>query len=99
MSKLALGIELLDRLEHAVGAARVIGPRHQGLTAGEQDRVAHRLGVGGNHHRPAIGLDRAAPDMHDHRLAGDIGERLVGEPGRFQSCRDDDKAVGHSQVR
>src|SRR5581483_6667762 len=94
---LALGVEGLDGLEHAVGTARVIGPCHQGLTASTQDRIAHRLCIGCDHDRPATRLGRAAPDMHDHRLAGNVGKRLVRKPCRFQSGRYNDKAICHER--
>ena len=56
------------------------GPCHQGLAAGKADCLADGLIVGDHHHGTAFGLDRAAPDMDDHGLAGDIGERLVRQP-------------------
>jgi hypothetical protein len=71
----------------------MIWSRYQGLTAGEKDRIPHRLRVGCDHDRTAIGLDRAPPDMDDHRLARDIRHRLIGQPRRFQPCRNDDQAV------
>ena len=58
----------------------VVGPCHQGLAAGKADCLADGLVVGHHHHGAAFGLDRAAPDMDDHGLAGDIGERLVRQP-------------------
>ena len=58
----------------------MIGARHQGLAAGQPHRLADGLVVGDHHHGPAFGLDRAAPDMDDHGLAGDIGEWLVRQP-------------------
>ena len=58
----------------------MVGTRHQGLAAGEADCLADGLIVGDHHHGTAFGLDRAAPDMDDHGLAGDIGERLVRQP-------------------
>ena len=73
----ALGIEPRHGLENAVGPAEVVGPCHQGLAAGKADRLADGLVVGHHHHRAAFGLDSAAPDMDDHGLAGDVGERLV----------------------
>ena len=46
-------------------------------------------------HRPDLGGLRAPHHMHDHRLAGDIGERLAGQPGRGHAGRDENERVGH----
>ena len=56
---------------------------YQSVTARQQDCIADRFGVGRYHHRSAIGLDRASPDMHDHGLAGDLDEWLAGQSGGF----------------
>ena len=64
--------------------ARMVGPRHQGLAAGGRHCLADfGLIVGDHHHRTAFGLHRAAPDMHDHGLAGDLGQGLVRQPCRL----------------
>ena len=39
--------------------------------------------------RPMSGLDRAAPDMDDHRLAVDVGERLARQAGRGHAGGDE----------
>ena len=48
----------------------------------------HRLGDlrlgAGDHHRPHARLVRPAPDVHDHRLARDRGQRLPGQAGRAE---------------
>ena len=80
---LPLRIDPGDSLENAIRAAHVIGARHQGFAAGKPHRLADGLVVGDHHHRPAFGLDGAAPDMDDHGLAGDVGERLVRQPCRL----------------
>ena len=76
-----LRIDLAERLEDAVGAGGVIGRRHHRAAAG----LIHSRGdfrrVGGDHNRADIGGLRAAQDMHDHWLAGDIGKRFAREPG------------------
>ncbi len=73
----------------------MIGPRHDRTAAG----LIHSRGnfgrVGGDHHRADCGLLRAAHDMHDHRLAGDIGERLARQPGRGHAGGNEDQDIGH----
>ena len=63
----------------------------QRLAARRLHGLADGLGVGDHHHGAAIGLDGAAPDMDDHGLAIDVGERLVGQPRGLQPRRDDNK--------
>jgi hypothetical protein len=76
----------------------MICTRYQRLTTSEKDLVPHRFGIGCDNHRAAIGLHCAPPDMNDHRLARDIGQRLIGESCRFQPCWDDDQTV-HGGLR
>ncbi len=38
-------------------------------------------GVGGDHHAADLGLLGPADDVDDHRQAGDILQRLPGQPG------------------
>ena len=52
--------------------------------------------IGGDPHRADIGLQRATPNMHDHRLARDIGKRLPGQPGRGHAGRNQDENIRHS---
>ena len=68
----------------------MVGPRQHGLAARRLDGVDDG-GVAARHqHRADGGLDRAPPDMHDHGLAVDVGQRLVGQAGRGQAGGDDD---------
>ncbi len=97
-AKLAGRIVCEHRLEHPVGPARMVRARHQRLAARLQNGVAHGLRVGRHQHRAAIGLNRAPPDMHDHRLPADIGQGLVGEPCRFEPGGYNDEA-GHHDLR
>jgi hypothetical protein len=41
-----------------------------------------RCVVGGDHDARRALLHRALGDPHDHRLAGDVGERLARQPRR-----------------
>jgi len=97
--KLGGRVALKHRLEHPVGPADMVGPRHQCRTPGFDDGVAHLLRVGCDHHRATIGFDRAAPDMDDHRLPADIGQGLIGKSCRFQSGGYNDEAGCHGAVR
>ena len=45
----------------------------------------------GDHDRAEPGRLGAAEHLHDHRQAGDIGQRLAGQPGRGHAGRDEDE--------
>ena len=73
----------------------MIGPGHDGAAAG----LFHRRGdfgrVGRDHNRAdACGL-RPAQHVHNHRLSGDIGERLARQSGRGHAGGDQDEDIGH----
>jgi hypothetical protein len=84
-----------DRLENPVGATRVIGAGQDRLPAGLPHRLANRLGIGSDHDRAAISLNGPAPNMHDHGLPGDVGERLVGQSRCLQSGGDNEQGFRH----
>ena len=73
----------------------MIRPRQHGAAAGFIHNRGDLGGVGGDHHRAKLGRQRAAQDMHDHRLAGDIGERFAREPGRRHAGGNEDKDISH----
>ena len=54
----------------------MVGPGQNRLAADRLDRPRDANVVRGDEDRADVGLDRAAPDMRDHRLAADVGERL-----------------------
>ena len=79
-------------------AVDVVGPGHDRLAAGAHGSRRRSSGVvGRDHHAADVRLDRAAPDVNDHRLAGDVGERLARQARRRHAGRDEnDGAVdGH----
>jgi hypothetical protein len=90
-----LRIEGRHGLGDAVGAGGVVGAGHHGLPAG----AGHGLGdggrVGGDRHGADAGLHGAAPHMHDHGLARDVGERLVGQARRAEARGDQNEGIGH----
>ena len=88
-------IEQRQRLEDAVGARGMIGPRQHRLAARRFDRRGDLALGAGDDHRPERGLARAAPDMHDHRRAADVGERLAGQPRRGHARGNDEHRIGH----
>ena len=91
----AVRIDRRQRLEDAVGAGAVIGPGQRRPAAGGRHRLDDALIVGGDQHRPDVGLDRAAPNMDDHRFAPDVGERLAGQPRRAHAGGDENDRIGH----
>ena len=96
-----LGVDGAEGLEDAIRARRVIGPGHHRLTPRRLHRIGD-LGLGaGDEYRAEVRLDRPAPDMDDHRLAADLGQRLAREAGRSQSGGDQDDGIfnrGHGAV-
>ncbi len=89
----SLGIVALDGLMHAVGAGGEPGVGHHRPPAGALDRLGDRRIGAGDDDRPEAGLHGAAPDVHDHRLAGDLGQRLVGQPRGGEPGGDDDDGM------
>ena len=77
-----LAIDLLQRREYAIAAPRQswIG-QHARASQPMNDSADFRI-AGGHHHRANIRCDGALEDMLNHRLAVDVGERLVLEARR-----------------
>ena len=68
----------------------MVGTGHDGFTARSTNSRKNRFVVGRHNdaaHRRSHG---ALPYVHDHGLAGDIGQRLVGQSGRLHPGRNDD---------
>ena len=84
------------RLEDAVGAGGMVGARHHGVAADRLDGLDDPRLVGRDHDGAEAGLHGAAPDMHDHRLALDVGERLAGQPRRGHAGGNEDDGIGHA---
>src|SRR3954452_9849573 len=96
----AFWIDYTERLENAIGAGRVIGPGHDGPPAGLFHSRRDDLVVARHHHGAEAGGFGAPEHLHDHRQAGDIGQRLAGQPGRGHPGRDEDEdVVGHEWPR
>ena len=81
----------------------MIGAGHYRLAAGRGDRLDDARIVGRHPDRPDVRLDRAAPDMDDHRRAVNVGERLSRKARCVHARRDEDDGTGHpfrlSQIR
>ena len=88
-------IDRLQRLEDPIGARGVVGAREHRAPAGALDCIGDRgLGAGDDH-----GADRRSfgtlQHVHDHRPAGDIGERFTGQSLRGHARRNEhDRVVG-----
>jgi len=54
------------------------------------DRVQDPAVIGGHDDFGRTRFASAIGDVHYHRLAGDLGERLAGQPRRSETGRDDD---------
>ncbi len=68
------------RLGQPIGPRRVIGARHAGKQSLRGNGIVDARVVGRNHDARRAARKRALRDPHDHRLAGDVGERLAGQP-------------------
>ena len=77
----------------------MVGPRQHGAPADRLDRRDDPSIVGRHQHRPDVGFDGAPPDVDDHRLAVDVGERLAGQARRGHAGGDEDDGFGHGRVR
>jgi hypothetical protein len=93
------GIDRLDRLEDPVRARDVVVPGHHRPPARLFDRLGDGRGVGRDGDRSDAGLAGAAPDMHDHRFAEDVGERLLRQPRRLEARRNEDDRIGHGEAQ
>ena len=95
MSARAVRIDAAHRLEDAVRARGVIGAASSPLRR-RPPRWRRRSRRCRLQRPPArLGGDGAAPDVHDHRLAGDVGHRLAGQARRLHARRDDDECARH----
>ena len=92
-------VEYSQGLENSVGTGRVVGPRHDGAAADRFDRLDDRQIVRGHQHGPHIRLDRPAPDVHDHRLAMNVGQRLARQAARGEARRNEDDRMGQIGTR
>ena len=57
----------------------MVGPRHYGLASDGLDGSNDLVAVGRDHNPAGMRLNGTAPDMHDHRLAMDVSQRLAGQ--------------------
>ena len=77
----------------------MVGPRQNARPPTASIASTTRQIVGGDEHGPDIGLDRPPPDVHDHRLAMDVGERLARQAGRGEARRNEDDRMGQIGTR
>ena len=70
---------------------------HDRPAARRFDRAGDARVVGRDDDRPDLGFDRAPPDMDDHRLAQDVGERLARQAGRSHARGDENEGMEHAQ--
>ncbi len=74
----------------------MIGAGHHRLAAGKVDGGGDGEIVGGDDDAADGGLHRTTPDMDDHGMAADIGERLARQAGGAHAGgNDDDGAFAH----
>ena len=85
-----VAVEVRRNLGNTVGARPMRATRHSYDAAEPLDGGCNPLVVGGDDHGVnAAGVGRAAIDVLDHRLAGDVGQRLSGEARGVVSGGDD----------
>ncbi|MNL37960.1 hypothetical protein D3C87_1601390 [compost metagenome] len=82
--------ELFAGFGQPVGAAGVVLAGEQRLDAVRLAGVDDGSVIAGHHHAKGAGLAGTLRHAHDHRQAGDVGQRFVGksrrsQPGRHQN--------------
>jgi len=75
------------------------GARHHGTATRLFDAGRNSLRVCCHRNRPDAGRLRPPQDVDDHRLAGDLGERLSGQPRRGEARRNEDQNVASGHLR
>ena len=75
------------------------GARHDRLAAGLAHGRHDLLGVGCDHHPADLGRHGAPPHVHDHRLAGDVDQRLARQPRGLHAGGNDDERALHEALR
>ena len=93
--EITVRIDAVERLEHAIGTGRVVGARQYRLATRGAHCLGDRVGVGRDHDAAEFGGHGAAPDVHDHRLAMDIGHGLIGQTCRAHAGGDDGQDALH----
>ena len=73
----------------------MIGAREHYTPAGLGYGRRNRARVGGDRDRADFSLLRAAQDVHDHRRAGDLDERLARQPGRGHAGGNQNQDISH----
>jgi hypothetical protein len=76
----------IDHLGQAVRPADVIGTGQHGAQAVALDRRQHLRMVGGHQHFIGTRQDGTLGDAHDHRLAGQVEQRLARQAGSTQNA-------------
>ena len=92
----AVGIEGFGGFEDAVRPGGMIGPGHDGQPTGPANSLGDLGGVGRHQHGAEFRLHGPAPNVNDHRLAADVGERLTGQPRRPHAGRNKDQGLDHA---
>ena len=73
----------------------MVGPGHDGDAAHPFNRRNHLRSVGRHNHRADARFLRSPPNMDDHRLAANVGQRLSRQAGRGHAGRNKDDGIGH----
>jgi hypothetical protein len=80
-------------LRNPVGARQQIGIGEHGVATGGADCGSNLFFGRSDKDLASRRLARPAPDPHNHRLAGDVGERFSRQPGRFHAGRNDNQCI------
>jgi hypothetical protein len=83
--------KLLRGFREAIGSGRMRASGHQNIDAVIGNRRPDALVVGGDDDARRTAGTRALGNPHDHRLAGDIQQRLARETRRRVARRDQDR--------
>ena len=92
-------LERLHRLMNAVGAGLVVQACQHRPAPCRLDGRDDLRRVGRDQNRPDVRLHGAPPDVDDHRLAVNVRERLVRQPGRGHAGWNENDGIGHASFR
>ncbi len=88
---LASGLYLRHRRPHPIRTARQVRVRHHRHAARGAHGLCDFLAVARHHHVTHACFHRPPPHLHNHRHAGDIGQRLIRQSRGFHTCRNDNQ--------
>ncbi len=94
----AVGVDVVQRFEDAVGAGDVVVTRENGFAARGANPLHDLFRIGRDDDPADLGRPGPPPDVDDHGLAGDIDHGLSGQARRRHAGRDDDQGACRQEL-